>query len=90
MDETSIRKRHDYVTVVSDKEGDKVLHVADERTKESLLGHYETRSNEQKEAIERAYIRVELMHDLAGRSGVHPVLGLQTALFSPLRNFQKA
>lgn len=34
VDETPFRKRHDYVTVVSDKAGAKVLHVADERTKE--------------------------------------------------------
>ena len=36
VDETSFRKRHDYVTVVSDLERGQVLHVADGRTQASL------------------------------------------------------
>jgi transposase len=51
IDETSFRKRHDYVTVVSDKDGAKVLYVGDERTKASLLDYYERLTDEQKEAI---------------------------------------
>lgn len=66
VDETSFRKRHDYVTVVSDQEGT-VLHVADDRGQESLTGFYEGLSEEQKAGIESismdmwpAYIRATL------------------------------
>ena len=69
VDETSFRKRHNYVTVVSDKATAKVLYVADERTKESLLGYYESLSDKQKVAIESvsmdmwpAYINATLEH----------------------------
>lgn len=51
VDETSFRKRHDYVTVVSDLDAGTVLHVADERTRESLSGYYETLSEAQKAGI---------------------------------------
>ena len=52
VDETSFRKRHDYVTVVSDQNTGNVLHVADDRTKESLKGFYATLEEPQKEALE--------------------------------------
>jgi transposase len=52
VDETSFRKRHDYVTVVSDQHTGRVLHVADERTTASLKSYYNTLNAEQKEAIE--------------------------------------
>lgn len=52
MDKTSFRKGHDYVTVVSDQDRDKVLHVADERKTASLESYYETLTDEQKEGIE--------------------------------------
>ena len=52
VDETSFRKRHDYVTVVSDQHTGRVLHVADERTSASLKSYYDTLNTEQKEAIE--------------------------------------
>lgn len=51
VDETSFRKRHDYVTVVSDQNTGRVLHVADERTGESLKEFYATMSETRKEAI---------------------------------------
>lgn len=38
VDETSFRRGHDYVTVVSDQESGVVLHVADERRRETLGG----------------------------------------------------
>ena len=67
VDETSFRKRHDYVTVVSDQAGQTVLHVADDRGQDSLTGFYETLSEEQKAGIESvsmdmwpAYIRATL------------------------------
>jgi transposase len=63
VDETSFQKRHEYVTVVSDLERTRVLHVAD-RNRESSLGEfYETLTPEQRAQIEvvcmdmwRAYI----------------------------------
>jgi len=52
VDETSFRKRHDYVTVVSDRDNSTVLHVADDRTQNSLKAYYASLSDEQKAAIE--------------------------------------
>ena len=52
VDETAFRKGHDYVTVVSDPDGSKVVHVADERKKGSLQSYYDTLSEEQKDGIE--------------------------------------
>jgi transposase len=65
VDETSFRKRHDYVTVVSD--GSKVLYVCDDRNQTGLAGYYEGLSEEQIAAIKSvsmdmwpAYIRATL------------------------------
>lgn len=65
VDETSFRKGHDYVTIVS--AGGKVLHVADERKKASLKSYYDTLSDSQKAGIESvsmdmwpAYIKATL------------------------------
>ena len=65
VDETSFRKGHDYVTIVS--AGGKVLHVADERKKASLKSYYDTLSDSQKTGIESvsmdmwpAYIKATL------------------------------
>lgn len=52
VDETSFRKRHDYVTVVSDQHTGRVLHVADDRTADSLKSYYNCLTSAQKEAIE--------------------------------------
>jgi transposase len=52
VDETSFRKRHDYVTVVSDQHSGRVLHVAAERTTASLRSYYDTLNPIQKGAIE--------------------------------------
>ena len=67
VDETAFRKRHDYVTVVSDQDGGTVLHVADDRGQESLSAYYDTLSEQQRAAIESvsmdmwpAYIRATL------------------------------
>ena len=67
VDETAFRKRHDYVTVVSDQESQTVLHVADDRGQDSLARFYETLSADQRAAIESvamhmwpAYIRATL------------------------------
>jgi len=65
VDETSFRKGHDYVTIVS--AGAKVLHVSDERKKASLQSYYDTLSDSQKTGIESvsmdmwpAYIKATL------------------------------
>ena len=50
VDETSFRKGHDYVTVVSD--GSRVLYVADERRQASLAGYYASLSEAERAAIE--------------------------------------
>ena len=45
VDETSFQKRHEYVTVVADLEGEpRVHHVADGRCKEALSSYYESLS----------------------------------------------
>lgn len=51
VDETSFQKRHEYVTVVTDQGGGRVLYVADDRKAESLEGFYEGLSEAQKEAV---------------------------------------
>jgi transposase len=52
VDETSYRKGHDYVTVVTDLGSSRVLHVADGRSMDSLGGFYEGLTGEQREGIE--------------------------------------
>jgi len=52
VDETSFRKRHDYVTVVTDQDRGCVLHVADDRTKASLEAYYHGLTKKQRAAIE--------------------------------------
>ncbi|ABA87786.1 transposase of ISPca9, ISL3 family [Syntrophotalea carbinolica DSM 2380] len=52
IDETSFRKRHDYVTVVSDQEQGHVIHVALGRNKKDLTDYYDSLSEEQKAGIE--------------------------------------
>jgi len=42
VDETSFQKRHEYVTVVTDQESSRVLHVADDRKEASLDAYYQT------------------------------------------------
>lgn len=51
VDETAFRKRHDYVTIVSDQETGTVLHVGSDRKKETLKTWYESLTEEQREAI---------------------------------------
>ena len=54
VDETSFRKRHDYVTVVSDQAGQTVLHVADDRGQNSLTGFYETQYQDDAKGVQAA------------------------------------
>ena len=53
VDETSFQKRHEYVTVVADLEGEpRVHHVADGRGKEALSSYYESLSEAERLRIE--------------------------------------
>jgi len=67
VDETSFRKGHDYVTVVTDQKKGHVLHVAEERTTSSLASYYDTLTEGQKAELESiamdmwpAYIKATL------------------------------
>jgi len=50
--ETSFQKRHEYVTVVTDQQTGHVLHVADDRTSESLESFYSRLTDAQRAEIE--------------------------------------
>ena len=52
VDETAFCKRHDYVTVVTNRETGEVIHVGDDRKKETLEAFYAGLDAAQKEAIE--------------------------------------
>lgn len=52
VDETSFQKRHEYVSIVSNLEGNRVLYVADDRTQESLDRFWEALAPEHLAAIE--------------------------------------
>jgi len=72
IDETSFQKRHEYVTVVNDLQGGRVLYVGDGRGHETLAAFYRGLTPEQLGAIEavamdmwKPYIRATREH-LAG------------------------
>ncbi len=52
VDETAFKKRHDYVTVVSDQDAGTVLHVGSDRKKATLKAWYGGLTVEQREAID--------------------------------------
>ena len=52
VDETSFKKRHEYVTVVGDLERDRVIHVSDDRSQGSLDAFWQRLRPEQRAAIE--------------------------------------
>ena len=52
VDETAFKKRHDYVTIVSDQQEGCVLHVGSDRRKETLKAWYESLTEAQRDAIE--------------------------------------
>ena len=52
VDETAFRKRHDYVTIVSDQAAGTVLHVGKDRKKASLKAWYKSLTDEQRETID--------------------------------------
>jgi transposase len=51
VDETAFKKRHDYVTIVSDQREGTVLHVGGDRKKETLKDWYNSLNAEQRAAI---------------------------------------
>ena len=51
VDETAFRKRHDYVTVISDPGTGAVIHLCDDRKKQSLKDFYASLSDAQREGI---------------------------------------
>jgi transposase len=69
VDETSFQKRHEYVTVVSDLTGDKVLYVADGRGKEALDGYWTKQSPAQLEAIEA--VAMDMWYPYVGSTMAH-------------------
>lgn len=70
VDETSFRKRHDYVTVVTDPQAGTVLHVADDRRAGSLAGFYEGLSEVRKAGIEAVSMDMWLAYINATRAHV--------------------
>lgn len=52
VDETSFQKRHEYVTVVCDRNEGTVLHVADGRSQDALKAFYQQFSSEELAAID--------------------------------------
>jgi transposase len=52
VDETSFRRRHEYVTIVTDLKGTRVVHVADDRKRESLDLFFRSLTSEELDAIE--------------------------------------
>jgi transposase len=52
VDETAFRKRHEYVTIVSDQKEGTVLYVGEERNKATLKAWYASLRQAQREAIE--------------------------------------
>ena len=52
VDETSFQKRHEYVTIVTDLDGSRVLHVADGRGKVSLNAFFEQMDEERLASID--------------------------------------
>lgn len=52
VDETSFQKRHEYVTIVTDLDESRVLHVADGRGRESLDGFFKGLSDDQLRGID--------------------------------------
>jgi transposase len=52
LDEASFRKRHEYVTVVTDLDGRRVLSVLDGRTRESVDAHFASIPEDRRESVE--------------------------------------
>ncbi|MCU7879995.1 MAG: transposase [Candidatus Thiodiazotropha sp. (ex Lucinoma aequizonata)] len=64
VDKTAFRKRHDYVTVVSDQDIGTVLHLGKDRKKATLKEWYNSLTEEQRGAIESVSMDMELLSNL--------------------------
>ncbi len=60
VDETALKKRHDYVTVLSNQDAGTVLHVGSDRKKAMLKAWYEGLIEEQQAVIESISMDIEL------------------------------
>ena len=65
VDETSFRKRHDYVTIVSDATTGRVLHVGEDRMRTSVLGWHASLTSTQLAQIESASMDMWLVYTCA-------------------------
>jgi len=74
VDETSFRRHHEYVTVVTDPDRGHVVHVADDRRKESLTAWYDSLTAEQRAGIERVGMDMWSAYITATRGSCHPAL----------------
>jgi len=70
VDEKSFRKRHHYITVVSDLERGAVEYVAEHRTTESLAGYYRQLNDEQRRGIEAVAMDMHRGYERATREHV--------------------
>ena len=59
MDEKAFRKGHNYLTVVNDLRGSRVLYVAEDREQKSLDGFWGTLTEEQRALYRRRIIRIQ-------------------------------
>ena len=70
VDETSFQKRHEYVTIVNDLEGDRVLWVGDHRREATLREFWESRPVEERRAVRAVVMDMWDPYIAATRSSV--------------------
>jgi transposase len=70
VDETSFQKRHEYVTVINDLEGDRVLWVGDHRREATLREFWESRPIEERRALRAVVMDMWDPYIAATRDGV--------------------
>jgi len=92
VDETSFQKRHEYVTVVTDHESGKIVHVADGKGREGLESYYKQFSKDELEELpfvamdmSRSYISATKKHVPNAREKItfdkfHVIKSLNTAV----------
>ena len=93
VDETSAKKRHDYITVVSDQETGLVLHVSPGKDAESLEEYYQSLSTAAINRIESvamdmstAYVAATKKHLPQSDQAICFVTGLRTSHPAPLES----
>lgn len=70
VDETSFQKRHEYVTVINDLEGDRVLWVGDHRRETTLREFWESRPLKERRALRAVVMDMWDPYIAATRNGV--------------------